>query len=321
VPTTRPAQRRIGLLAGWVVVAVIAAVVTVKVTGGGGAPSTQGGATAVLTTAPNPTPTATTASTPTGSPTPTSLPTTSGTNGCAVGVVPAPCAGGGQGGWGAPTLDDEFNSSRLDTRIWASSCPEYGANLNGVGTSPSNVAVGGGNLVLTLSSPTVGSCVSSRPGEAGNAGFSFRYGYAEARIHFAGDGTNVYNWPAFWTDSEPWPQGGEVDIAEGLHGGLTADYHAGTKCDTCQADSSIFGESGAVPGYWSSGYHIFGVDREPGVNTYYWDGVSVYTVRTSDGGAPEWLVFNIGEGKYGGQVVTGAASQVSVGYVRVWVKK
>jgi beta-glucanase (GH16 family) len=225
----------------------------------------------------------------------------------------------GLGGWGIPVFDDEFNGTRLDS-TWAASCPEYGGNLNGNYTSPVDVAVSDGDLVLTQGSLSVGACVTTRPGAVGNRGFTFQYGYAEARVYFPGDGTSIYNWPAWWTSSSPWPEHGETDIAEGLHGRLTTNYHAGYVCPSCVGGSSITLRSGPIPGAWSSGFHIYGLDREPGVNTIYWDGQQVGRYAVSDPGALNWLLVNVGDGVLGGQTVIGLASRVKVDYVRVWTR-
>ena len=45
------------------------------------------------------------------------------------------------------------------------------------------------------------------------------------RIYFPGDGTTIYNWPAWWTTGLAWPGNGENDIAEGL-GTMTVNYHS-----------------------------------------------------------------------------------------------
>jgi beta-glucanase (GH16 family) len=300
----------LGVLAAVVVLVLVIAIVLVRfviVHGRGPTTSTPPVAsTAPATTAP-PVATAT-------------APVTSG--GCQVGGVVAPCIGSttaGQSGWGTPAFDDEFSGDTLNS-AWASTCPEFGNDLNGGTSSASNVAVTGGDLVLTQGSWHAGACVSTRPGEAdGNTGFTFRYGYAEARIYFPGNGTSIYNWPAFWTGSAPWPQHGEIDIAEGLGGQLSTNYHGGYRCD-CRQGATYNQNKSGVPGYWSSGFHTYGVDREPGVNTVYWDGQQVAQYHTTDGGAPEWFLLNVGDGKSGGKQVIGAASRIKVDYVRWWNK-
>jgi hypothetical protein len=236
-------------------------------------------------------------------------------SGCTASGVAAPCIGGattGASGWGVPALDDEFNGTSINSKLWASSCPEYGGNLNGGGTSSNNMQVSGGNLILTEASSGNGACVTTHPGDVGGlSGFTFQYGYAEARIHFAGNGSSsIYNWPAWWTSSEKWPSTGEIDIAEGIGGGLQSNYHGPNGNHT----------SGGIGGNWSNGFHTFGVDREPGWNTVYWDGKQVDRYQSADGGAAEWFLLNVGDGGLGGQHTYGDNSKVYVDYVRVWDK-
>ena len=199
-------------------------------------------------------------------------------------------------------FDDEFNGSSLDTTKWSTSWFN-GGTMNNTATSPANVAVSGGNLILTLSSASVGALVSTNPGGGASTGFQFTYGYTEARILFSGSGSTCNDWPAFWTDGQSWPQNGEIDIAEGL-GTLTSNYHS----------SSGASNSNNVPGSWCGTWHTYGVDREPGTNTIYWDGQVIRSYATDDGGSPEYLIFNIGSGE--GSYVAGDTLQVD--YVRVW---
>jgi hypothetical protein len=175
--------------------------------------------------------------------------------------------------------------------------------MNNTSTSAANVAVSGGNLILTLSSTSVGALVSTNPAGGASIGFQFVYGYAEARILFAGSGSTCNDWPAFWTNGQSWPQNGEIDIAEGL-GTLTSNYHSNAGANN----------SNTVPGSWCGSWHTYGVDREPGTNTIYWDGQVVRSYASSDGGAPHYLILNIGSGQ-GSDVV---GDTMIVDDVRAW---
>jgi hypothetical protein len=221
----------------------------------------------------------------------------------AVPAVPAATAGppGNPATWNL-VFDDEFNGSSLDTTKWSTSWFN-GGQMNNTSTSPANVAVAGGNLILTLSSATVGALVSTNPGGGASTGFQFTYGYTEARILFSGSSSTCNDWPAFWTDGQSWPQDGEIDIAEGL-GTLTSNYHSNAGASN----------SNTVPGSWCGSWHTYGVDREPGINTIYWDGQIIRSYATDDNGAPQYLIFNIGSGE--GSYVAGDTLQVD--YVHVW---
>jgi hypothetical protein len=219
-------------------------------------------------------------------------------------TVPTGAAGppGNPASWNM-VFDDEFNGSSLDTTKWSTSWFNQDGVMNNVSTSPANVAVSGGNLILTLSSQSVGALVSTDPGGGASTGFQFTYGYVEARILFSGSGSTCNDWPAFWTDGQNWPADGEIDIAEGL-GTLTSNYHSNAPTNN----------SNTIPGSWCGTWHTYGVDREPDTNTIYWDGQVIRSYATDDGGSPHFLIFNIGSGE--GPYVAGDTLQVD--YVRVW---
>jgi hypothetical protein len=199
-------------------------------------------------------------------------------------------------------FDDEFNGSALNTTNWSTSWFN-GGSMNNTSTSPANVAVAGGILTLTLSSTSSGALISTNPSGGAGTGFQFTYGYTEARILFGGSGSTCNDWPAFWTDGQSWPQNGEIDIAEGL-GTLTSNYHS-----TAGANNS-----NTVPGSWCGSWHTYGVDREPGTNTIYWDGQVIRSYASNDAGAPQYLILNIGSGE--GPSAAGDTMQVD--YVRAW---
>ncbi|MGH2906436.1 MAG: fibronectin type III domain-containing protein [Solirubrobacterales bacterium] len=200
-------------------------------------------------------------------------------------------------------FSDEFNGSGLDATKWCSSWFN-GGSMNNVTTSPSNVSVTGGNLVLNQSSSSVGSLVNSNPSDCGSKGYAFTTGYyAEASVYFPGSGTSMNNWPAWWTNGQSWPANGEIDIAEGL-GSMSSNYHSPSGANNYM-----------VSGVWTNAYHTYAVLREAGKNTIYFDGKLIRSYNTDDGGAPEYLIFN-----QGGSGSTGAASQVKVDWVRVWKK-
>lgn len=249
--------------------------------------------TPTATTAPAPAPTATTAP----APAPTSAPLAS---------TSAPMPVGVPGPW-TMKFDDEFNGTSLDSAKW-SNCwfaPTCG-NMNNVSTSPGNVSVSGGNLVLNLSSSSSGALVSTNPRGGATTGYQFTTGYVEARIQFPGNGTNLYNWPAFWTNGQSWPTNGENDIAEVLSGKMTVNYHS----------SSGSHNQGSVPGDWGNSFHTFGLKRNATSADVYFDGVKVKSYPTDDGNAPQYLILNVGASS--SYPAYGTASQLKVDYVRAW---
>ncbi len=230
--------------------------------------------------------------------------------GCTSGGSVAPCVGSATtaaSGWGKPVFDDEFTGTSLSSK-WAPSWFNGGKvnNSNGVTMSSKNVAVSGGNLILTLASSSSGATIDTDPSQV-SPGFQFGTGYyAEARMYIPGSGSTLYNWPAWWTDGQSWPTNGESDILEGL-GTATSNYHSPQGANN----------SGTVAGTWSNGWHTYALDREAGKDFIYWDGKLVRSYTPDDGGAPQYLILSL---DCSGNCKTGASYQLKVDYVRVWKK-
>lgn len=216
----------------------------------------------------------------------------------------APMPNGVPGNW-TMTFADDFNGAGLDTAKWSNCWFSPGCGtMNKVATSPSNVSVANGNLVLSLSSATTGGLVSTNPKGGAGTGFQFTTGYVEARIKFPGNANGIYNWPAFWTTGQSWPATGENDIAEALKAQMTVNYHS----------SSGAQNQGGVGGNWANDYHTFGLHRMANSADVYFDGVKVKSYPTNDGNAPHYLVLNVGASST--NPAYGPQSQMMVDYVR-----
>jgi hypothetical protein len=165
------------------------------------------------------------------------------------------------------------------------------------------VSVSGGDLILSLASASSGAMVQTP-----NNGFSVPVGsYVEARVYFSGNGSELYNWPAFWLSGPNWPNAGEHDIGEVWDGKLTMAYHSPSGAHS----------EGAPSGYWGDGFHEFGIMRNASSASIYWDGNLVASYATDDNGAGEQIIFNTGAGT-GSPAAYGAASQLKVDYVHVY---
>jgi beta-glucanase (GH16 family) len=232
----------------------------------------------------------------------------SNTSGCTYNGASAPCIGSastGASGWGAPAFDDEFTGTTLNTNNWTTL---NGDSQNNVKLYTSNVSVSNGDLILTLASSSSGAEVRSSKADGAGIGYALPVGgFTEARIDFPGNGTTIYNWPAWWTSGPSWPSAGESDIAEG-EGTLTVNYHSPAGANN----------GPTVPGIWSNSFHTYGLYRGTNYCDVYYDGALVRTYTTDDNGQPEPLVVNVGT--YSTGSVYGTASQVKVDYVRAWQK-
>ena len=195
-------------------------------------------------------------------------------------------------------FDDEFNATSLDTSKWAPYWFSNGASQNNTTMESSNVSESGGTLNLTLSGSS-GAIVSSNPSAGGN--FQFTYGAVEARMYLPASGSQVANWPAFWTDGQSWPTDGEMDVMEGLSGPACYHFH-----------DPAGGPGGCASGNFS-GWHTFGANWQAGSVTYYYDGKQVGTISSGITSSPMYLIL---ENSSGSPSVT--PSTVKVDYVRVW---
>ena len=234
--------------------------------------------------------------TPTPTPPPASTPTT----------APAPL--GVPGAW-TLAFADEFNGTSLDTSKWSSNWFGDGGKMNNLGTYTRNVSVSDGELRLQLADEN-----GTTTGALIHTGYSSgRYqlpvgGYSEARVYFPGSSEqNIYNWPAWWTSGPSWPSAGEHDVAEGLGGKLTVNYHG----------TSNSGNYGTPTGTWHNTFHTYGVHRKATSADVYWDGKLVESYPTGDNSAGQELILNVGKSS-SRTPITGAAGAMRVDYVRAW---
>jgi beta-glucanase (GH16 family) len=224
---------------------------------------------------------------------------------------------GAAGNWRI-AFDDEFSTSSLDTSLWGVGWFGSGITkpVNGLEDAcydPANVSESSGELDLGLvkktencgggSEPYAGALVST------NGRFSFTYGFVEVRAWLAGSGSTVYDWPQIWTDGQSWPQNGEIDLLEGLGGGACYHWHG---------PPSGVGYGSCPGGSFAGGWHTFGVDWEPGVVTYYYDGHNVGSVANITSlitSSPMYLILTASTST---SSVVQAPVTERFDYVRVW---
>jgi len=265
-------------------------------------------ATTTTPTTPTTTTTATTPTTPVTTTTPTTTTTTttpvttppaSGLAGC-TNTAPDTSQPNGQSGTWSPIFDDEFSGTNINTTTWSTD-NGYG-DQDGATSYSSNVEVAGGCAILTLASDNSGAEITSNSVTLGVGD------YLEARIQFAGSGTSVDNWPAFWTAGEGWPASGEQDIFEGA-GTATVNYHGEVNGNETQAGPFD------IAGTWAGAFHTYGVYRGSNYSDVYWDGKLVATYPTNDNGVPENVLLTNGANA---PLAFGASGEMLVDYVREW---
>jgi beta-glucanase (GH16 family) len=96
-------------------------------------------------------------------------------------------------------------------------------------------------------------------------GYTFTYGYAEARLWMpAGKGL----WPAFWMLPASYDDRHEIDIVE-----LIGDAPTSAEFHLHASGVPTFGKRWRGPDF-TAGWHTFGLDWEPASLTWYVDGVA-----------------------------------------------
>ncbi len=226
-------------------------------------------------------------------------------------------------------LNEEFTSSGLNTSLWTPGWQTNGvSSMSDQCVKPSLVnQPGDGYLHLWLRKEAstcegehskeekheyTGSLVESNPedGVPGHSGFHYSYGYVEWEAYITGieekcSSACIPDWPALWI--LPGNHETETDIMEGLSG--VAEYHFHPPFPG--------GIGGSVSGNFH-GWHTYGVDWEPGVVTYYYDGRQVGQ-ETSEkiNSTPQYLVMDMTPPKASrGHLV--APDEMDINYVRVW---
>ncbi len=192
---------------------------------------------------------------------------------------------------------------------------------------PSAISTSNGNLLITATKTPRTSAFSGRTlpytsgllttggidGESA-PGFTFRYGYAEARIKVA-DGQGI--WPAFWTLPASYDDGdGEIDIMEyiGSEPNRYYTYYHGPN-DTDVGDGIDVGVN------LSDDFHVYAVDWRAGSIKWYLDGKEVFSTTRNVIAAPSYLLLNVavgGDWPGAPDSTTQFPATMQVDYVRVW---
>lgn len=185
---------------------------------------------------------------------------------------------------------------------------------------------GEGALVVTATIPRDGSQITS--GRVTTKGlFSFQTGRLEARIQLP-EGQGLL--PAFWLQGDSvdvvgWPGSGEIDIVETPSTTATSSHHVHGPVTFTKKWS--IGEGVRHDALLSEDYHVYGVNREPGLIELTIDGEVVMTVTPDDmpeGGAwvfdlPMHMLFTLavgGDWPGDPDETTPAVAQMKIDWIR-----
>jgi hypothetical protein len=221
-------------------------------------------------------------------------------------------------------LNEEFSSSGLNTSLWTPGWQHGGISAESERCLSSALVnqPGDGYLHLWLHKETntcegthseyTGSLVESNPndGVSGHTGFQYSYGYVEWRAYVVGTeekcslGGCIPDWPALW--SLPGNHETEIDTMEGLNGEACYHFHP-----------PFPGGTGGCAGN-RPGWNTYGVNWEPGLVTFYYDGTQVGQVTSSKiNSTPQYVVMDMtAPCSCGGKLVV--PDELDIDYVRVW---
>jgi beta-glucanase (GH16 family) len=219
---------------------------------------------------------------------------------------------------------DEFNGSGVDGSKWNIDNGNPNVNNEKEYYSSANVAVTGGNLVITAKNQSMGGqpYTSGKITTAGK--FTVKYGRIEARIKlpaFQG------SWPAFWMlganiGQVNWPQCGEIDIMEQTN---TSNTTLGTM-HWNNNGHVYYGGNTQVNNV--TDYHVYAVEWDANSIKWFVDGTLFHTGNiqnninsTEEFQLPFFLILNlaIGGDLPGNTINNGALpANMLVDYVRVY---
>jgi beta-glucanase (GH16 family) len=216
---------------------------------------------------------------------------------------------------------DDFDGAGLDKAKW-NIATRANTNYDG-GTNyydPAEVSVGGGSLAIR-SRPVPGKngkilYVSGRVSTQNK--YAFLYGKIEIRAQMPG-GRGL--WPALWLlpANGTWPP--EIDVAEVIGhepNRVHMTNHYGTKKDHRASQDSYIGPN------FTTGYHTFTFEWEPGLLRWYVDGVKRKVLTTNVPDRAMYLIMNTSVGgDWPGPPTKSTVfpQYMQVDYVRVYQRK
>lgn len=255
------------------------------------------------------------------------------------------------GRWLTPTWTDEFSGSSLDP-VWNHRGTTYEPeSLRACSKGdPRAVKVGGGTARLSVIKDTSRSekCNAKKDGKStgkfayrlnGHIGtqgaFSFKYGFAAARIKFQ---KSRGQHGAFWMQpassvegaTDPRLTGAEIDVIEYFgdkhpEGGLTSFVYSknkkgqGVKTGSWIKDSRSF-LANKRDG-WSKNYHVFSVEWTPKVYIFRIDGKESFRTKVGVSGQPQYPILSMLASDYEISKIgrdSKLPQTMNVDWIRVW---
>ena len=211
---------------------------------------------------------------------------------------------------------DEFNTNGgPDPNVWSY---DIGTGQWGWGNqelqiytdSPDNVAVDGGQLVITARKTDDGTITSARIRSQDK--IMFQYGTVEARIRIPDLANGL--WPAFWTLGNDfsvagWPHCGEIDVLEMGEAGAIASGEVNRRVySTAHWDiggnHASYGLSLTLPEDLDSEFHVWRLEWTPEFIRTFVDDQPIWTIDISDPDgfsghefhAPHFFILNLAVG-------------------------
>lgn len=245
------------------------------------------------------------------------------------------------------TLDENFEGSTLDSKLWSIGEPWHAAPGTKQGpdawmplpSPPGLVEVSNGTLKLRAKAAVRVDSKVDCAFITTRGKFNFQYGYLEAKVLLP---SSAGLWPAFWllgngTGPNGWPKCGEVDIFEVLQAvdpgvPFRTDHWADASGNHVQHTvGDAQGESypARIPNY-DKAWTVFGLLRTPDrLETYINDKLMSVTTRTtknSIGAMPGPVVFDepmhvrfdMSAGKWDQKAPLVQPGQLEVQYLRAW---
>jgi beta-glucanase (GH16 family) len=215
-------------------------------------------------------------------------------------------------------FNEEFDGKSLDPKRWVTSLPWGNTNrAEQQYYSPSALSLADGQLTITATRGGQGSKAYTSGAICTDKLFDFKYGYAEERA-MVPKGAGL--WSAFWLLRRAKGSNEEADIIEALGSDTTQGFnvlHYGSMANR-EVSVSTFRTSDLA-----TGFHVFGLEWEPGLMVWYVDGIERHRATVGVPSDPMIVIANLavgGPGSWSGAPdgSTGFPARYKIDYIRVW---